>query len=129
MFGKKKRDQNPEEYEDYSAEAGYEPLYEDAQNPEAYGPGEDGAGFDAPGYDGYDENYGGQGSGWAEDDEEYEYEEEPDEKPEPRSIFRPETRKPNFVVSVLLNTIRVLIVLVILAGVAGLGALAGIAKG
>ena len=66
-------------------------------------------------------------SGWgADEDEAWE---EPEEKPEPRSIFRPETRKPNFVVSVLLNTVRVLLVIVLLAGMAGLGAIAGIAKG
>ncbi len=45
------------------------------------------------------------------------------------SIFRPATRKPNFIVSVLVNTARVLFLLVFLAGVAGIGALAGIAKG
>ena len=131
MFGKKKRDESPEEeYEAYSPDEGYSPLFADAEDTEeAYGPAENGVRSGAPGYDGYEEEYDGQGSAWAEDDEAYEYDEEPEEKPEPRSIFRPETRKPNFVVSVLLNTIRVLIVLAVLAGVAGLGALAGIAKG
>ena len=47
----------------------------------------------------------------------------------PRSIFRPETRKPNFVVSVLVHTVRVMLIIVLLAGVAVIGALAGIAKG
>lgn len=47
---------------------------------------------------------------------------------ERRSIFRPETRKPNFVLSVAVNTIRVLGVLVLLAGVAAVGMLLGIAK-
>ena len=75
----------------------------------------------------YDDADVEQGS-WAADDGD-EYEEEPAEKPVKRTIFRPETRKPNFVVSVLLNTFRVLIVLAVLAGVAGLGTLAGIAKG
>ena len=60
-------------------------------------------------------------------------EEEPvqpaEEKPEPRSIFRADNRKPNFLISVLLNTVRALIVIAVLAGVAGLGAVAGIAKG
>ena len=130
MFGKKKRDESPEEYEAYSPDEGYSPLFADAEDTEeGYGPAEDGVRSGASGYDGYEEEYDGQGSAWAEDDEAYEYDEEPEEKPEPRSIFRPETRKPNFVVSVLLNTIRVLIVLAVLAGVAGLGALAGIAKG
>ena len=132
MFGKKKRDESPEEYEAYSPDEGYSPLFADAEDPEEeYGPVEDGVRSGAPEYEEYEDGYGGQRSTWAEDDDEYEYEydEEPAEKPEPRSIFRPETRKPNFVVSVLLNTIRVLIVLAVLAGVAGLGALAGIAKG
>ena len=52
-----------------------------------------------------------------------------DAKPEPRSIFRPDVRKPNFVLSVLVNTVRVLLLIVLVAGVAGLGALVGIAKG
>ncbi len=51
------------------------------------------------------------------------------EVPEPRSIFRPDVRKPNFIVSVLLNSIRTLLVLLLLAGVAGVGAVLGIAKG
>ena len=128
MFGKKKRDAVPEEYEAYSPDEGYTPLFTDAEEPEEYGPEEEGAWSGAPEYDEYGEAYEEQESGWAADEDD-EYDEEPEDKPEPRSMFRPETRKPNFVVSVLLNTIRVLIVLVILAGVAGLGALAGIAKG
>ena len=64
-------------------------------------------------YDGYEEDFG----------------EEKPPKPEPRSIFRPDVRKPNFVVSVLVNTVRVLLLLVLIGGVAGLGALVGIAKG
>ena len=68
-----------------------------------------------------------------EDPEEYP-EEDPEEAPaeereEPRSIFRPDTRKPNFVISVLLNTVRTLFVILALAGIGGLGALIGIAKG
>ena len=130
MFGKKKRDNSPEEYGEYFPEEGYTPLSEDEEDlQEEYGPEENGAWSDVPEYAEYEEAGGGQEPSWAEDDEEYDYDEEPEEKPEPRSIFRPETRKPNFVVSVLLNTVRVLIVLAVLAGVAGLGALAGIAKG
>ncbi len=55
--------------------------------------------------------------------------EEEEKKPEPHSMFRPDVRKPNFILSVLVNTFRVLLVLVLLAGIAGLGALLGIAKG
>ena len=58
-----------------------------------------------------------------------EWEDEPEEKPETRSIFRPDVRKPNFVLSVLVNTVRVLILVGVLAGIAVLGTLAGIAKG
>ena len=65
----------------------------------------------------------------APDDEFYGDEEEEEEKPEPRSIFLPDVRKPNFVVSVLVNTVRALLLAVLIAGVAGLGALVGIAKG
>ena len=48
---------------------------------------------------------------------------------ERHSLFRPRVRKPNFVLTVAVNIIRVMAVLVLLAGVAGAGALAGIAKG
>lgn len=67
---------------------------------------------------------------WTDDDrEDGAWEDEPEEKPETRSIFRPDVRKPNFVLSVLVNTVRVLILVGILAGIAVLGTLAGIAKG
>ncbi len=67
---------------------------------------------------------------WAEEDpEDEDWADEPAEKPESRSIFRPDVRKPNFVLSVLVNTFRVLVVVILLAGVAVLGTLAGIAKG
>ena len=133
MFRKKKREEDYETYEDYSSDEGYTPLFPGEDDTEAGYEPADGDDPRASGYDGYDEYeeaYGEEGASGA-DDEEYddEYYGEPAEKPETRSIFKPETRKPNFAVSVLLNTIRVLIVLVVLAGVAGLGALAGIAKG
>jgi len=147
MFGKKKREADFEAYEGYAAEEGYPEGktpgygygseesaygYDDSEEPDddAYGDGYQEAG--AP-RGAYHEDYGaydGEGSSWgAEDDEDDGDYEGPEDRPEPRSIFRPETRKPNFVVSVLLNTVRVLIVLLVLAGVAGLGTLAGIAKG
>ncbi len=46
-----------------------------------------------------------------------------------RSIFRPRVRKPPFVLSVAVNTVRAMTVLVLLAALAVLGAVAGIAKG
>ena len=67
------------------------------------------------------------GSDW--DPEEPEEGEAPEKKPEPRSIFRPDVRKPNFVLSVLVNTVRVLVLVVVLIGVGVLGTLVGIAKG
>ena len=48
---------------------------------------------------------------------------------ERHSIFRPRVRKPNFVLSVAVNVIRVTAVLLLLAAFAGAGVLAGIAKG
>lgn len=52
-----------------------------------------------------------------------------EEREEPRSIFKTAVRKPNFVVSILLNAVRVLGVLVLVAGFAVLGAVIGIARG
>ena len=122
MFGKKKHGEEYEEYEPLSPEEGYTPVFpETGETDGDWGP------VDETGDEEYGEEYDEGGSSWAADDEDGD--EEPEEKPEPRSIFRPETRKPNFLVSVLLNTARVLIVLAALAGAAGLGALAGIAKG
>ena len=117
MFGKKKKNGGYDEEE---------LRYPEDEMPEGSesGDGEDpGAAFEEyiPG------DYGDSEGGWGADDEE-EWE-EPEKKPEPRSIFRPETRKPNFVVSVLVNTVRVLLVIVLLAGVAAAGAIFGIAKG
>lgn len=54
----------------------------------------------------------------------------PDEEPmHARSIFKPNTKKPNFVVSVAVNVVRIIAVMVLLAGLALVGAVAGIAKG
>lgn len=56
--------------------------------------------------------------------------EEPEEAPpEPRSIFKPALRKPNFILSVSVNVVRIMVLLVVLGGLAALGAIAGIAKG
>ncbi len=54
----------------------------------------------------------------------------PQEEPvHSRSIFKPATKKPNFVLSVAVNVVRILAVMVLLAGLALVGAVAGIAKG
>ncbi len=94
--------------------------------PEDYDPEEEGTDpeqfgdepQDPEGFEGYDA--GGGEEAFAEEEE---------EKPEKRSIFRPETRKPNFLLSVAVNVIRVAALLAVLAVVAGAGALLGIAKG
>ncbi len=52
-----------------------------------------------------------------------------EEKPEPHSIFRPRVKQPNFILSVLVNAVRILGVLVLVGGLALVGAVAGIAKG
>ena len=49
-------------------------------------------------------------------------------KARPHSIFKPRTRQPNFVLSVAVSTINMIIVLVLCVCLAGLGALIGIAK-
>jgi penicillin-binding protein 1A len=105
MFGRKRRDRG-DELEALDETEIYTPLsQEEGEDPF---PGED--------------------DPWEEETEEGEEEPE-EEKPEKRSIFRPEVRKPNFILSVLVNTVRVLILIAVLVGAAGLGAVAGIAKG
>ncbi len=49
--------------------------------------------------------------------------------PRKRSIFKPRLKKPNFVLSVLVNAVRMLALVVVLAGLAVGGAVLGIAKG
>ena len=46
-----------------------------------------------------------------------------------RSIFKPRTKKPAFILSVAVGAVRAVFVLVLLLGLAGIGAIAGIAKG
>ena len=56
-------------------------------------------------------------------------EELPPEKPPRRTIFKPRTRKPSFVLSIAVNAVRILALLVLLVGLAAVGAVMGIAKG
>lgn len=57
------------------------------------------------------------------------YEPLPQEGAKPkRSIFKKRTRKPSFVLAVLINTFRMLFLLILLIGLAGAGTLVGIAK-
>ena len=50
------------------------------------------------------------------------------ETPKKRTIFKPRTRKPSFVLAVLVNSFRMLVLLILLFGLAGLGAVVGVAK-
>ena len=133
MFGKKKRGSGFEAEDGFPSEEEYQPLFRHEEGDSGY-ESVDAPETEEPAYAEYEYEYeepypeDGEERPWAEDDEDYE-DEEPAVKPETRTIFRPQTRKPNFVVSVLVNTFRVLVVLAVLAGAAGLGALAGIAKG
>ena len=52
-----------------------------------------------------------------------------EEKIEPYSIFKPRVKPPNFILSVLVNAVRILAVLVLVGGLALVGAVVGIAKG
>ena len=123
MFGKRKRDAAPEE-EWNGAEADQEEtrrfsaseLTPSEEDPEADLSWNPQAEPDEP-------------SWGAEEPEDEAPESAPLPPEEPHSLFRPDTRKPNFAVSVLLNTVRTLLVILLLAGIGGAGALIGIAKG
>ncbi|MEG1676346.1 MAG: transglycosylase domain-containing protein [Clostridia bacterium] len=49
--------------------------------------------------------------------------------PKKRSIFKPRLTKPNFIFSVLVNAVRILLIVLVLCGLAVGGAVLGIAKG
>ena len=53
----------------------------------------------------------------------------PEEKVYPHSIFKPRVKQPNFILSVLVNAVRILFVLMLVGGLALVGAVVGIAKG
>ena len=129
MFGKRKRDQQPEEERE-----GYDP---EMNGTHRFRKDQVGLQDDIPEaafswnktQADPEETYSEEEYTDDETTEDGEPAEEPEEREESRSILRPDNRKPNFVVSVALNTVRTLIVIAVLAGIAGLGALAGIAKG
>ena len=52
-----------------------------------------------------------------------------EEKPEKRTILKPRSRKPSFLLGVVVNSFRMLVILILLFGLAGAGAVVGIAKG
>ena len=72
----------------------------------------------------YDNDQEFQVQGW-EDDAAYQL----PEQPKKRTIFKPRLRKPNFVLSVLVNAVRMFALLIVLCGLAVGGAVLGIAKG
>ena len=49
-------------------------------------------------------------------------------KPPKRTIFKPRTRKPSFILAVLVSCVRLFVLLVLILGLSGMGALVGIAK-
>ena len=138
MFGKKRR--KPEEYDQAEPEwlpsdAAYDPS--DDPSDEGAPPAREATAryrarlFRPAGSSPAEDGFGPEEeSSWADDAAEDDPD-DPDEaeKPEPHSIFRPETRKPHFIISVMMNTVRTLLVILLVAGVAGLGAVIGIAKG
>ena len=75
----------------------------------------------------YDPNGGSFEEGW-ESDPAYRLPEEED-VPRKRTIFKPRLTKPNFVLSVLVNAVRLTVLLIVLCGLALAGAVVGIAKG
>lgn len=76
----------------------------------------------------YDPDDGGSFDGGWESDPAYRPPEE-EEAPRKRTIFKPRLTKPNFVLSVLVNAVRLTALLIVLCGLALAGAVAGIAKG
>lgn len=111
------------------AEAGYAP--EDAYQQAGEYPPEDAYNQDGADYMPQEEQVPYASEEFWEDQPDYDEEElpPPEEKTYAHSIFKPATSKPNFVLCVAVNVVRILAVLVLLAGLGGLGAVAGIAKG
>lgn len=72
----------------------------------------------------YQDDYGYQSL----DDQQEEEEIEDTTQNYKKSIFKPRLKKPNFVISVLVNVVRVFVLLVVLVGLAGIGAVLGVAK-
>ena len=50
------------------------------------------------------------------------------EEPPKRTIFKPRSRKPSFILAVVVNSFRMLVLLILLFGLAGMGAVVGVAK-
>ena len=70
MFGKKKREEDFEEYEEYPSEEGRAPLFPESDGEEeAYD-----LQSEEPEYAEYEDEYDGEGGSWAVDDDEYDEE-------------------------------------------------------
>ena len=76
--------------------------------------------YEQSGGDSYEE-------GWESDPAYHPPQEE--DAPRKRTIFKPRLTKPNFVLSVLVNAVRLTALLIVLCGLALAGAVVGIAKG
>ena len=50
------------------------------------------------------------------------------EKPKKRTIFKPRSRKPSFILAVLVNSLRLLMLLILILGLSGIGTVVGIAR-
>lgn len=114
-------------YQPYQPAEGWEDAPVEADDyAEAYDPAE---AYDDEYAETYDEGDEPEVSPEMTEEAMEEHLDEEEEIPHPRSIFKPNTHKPPFVLSVAVNVVRVLVLLVVLAGLAGLGAVVGIAKG
>ena len=106
-------------YSPEDAEAGQE-MYQEAPAPEeAWEEYSQGA---------YDPYVSAENAGFSSEwlgEEQYAAEEE---KPPKRTIFKPRTRKPSFILAVVVNSFRTLILLVLIFMLAGVGAVVGVAK-
>jgi len=51
-----------------------------------------------------------------------------EQKPRKRTIFKPRSRKPSFILSVIINSLRMLMLLVLILGLSGVGTVVGIAR-
>ena len=102
-----------------------EGVYEDSQEQYAYEPEETGGEYAPDVSSPYiaAENPGFT-SEWLGEDQ---YDEEEERLPK-RTIFKPRTRKPSFILAVAVNSFRTLILLTLIFMLAGLGAVIGVAK-
>ena len=97
----------------YIPDAGYGPDADDGA-PAEYAPYPEDMAFDAP---------AAPTDAWLGDAPPPE-----EEKLPKRTIFKPRTRRPSFILGVIVNSFRMLVLLILIFGLAGLGAVVGVAK-